>query len=75
MEVCFLAQPVSEPTRESIPLDLLLVNRERLVGDVVAGGCLRHSDHKMIEFSILREVRRGISRTALWTSGGQILAC
>ncbi|KAK4827767.1 hypothetical protein QYF61_021512 [Mycteria americana] len=35
-----------------------------LVGDVMAGGCLGHSDHKMIEFLIFGEVRKGVSRTA-----------
>ncbi|KAF1425232.1 hypothetical protein FQV24_0000448, partial [Spheniscus mendiculus] len=56
----FLTQLVSEPTREGAQLDLL----EGLVGDVMIGGRLGHSDHEMIEFSILREVRRGVSRTA-----------
>jgi len=56
----FLKQQVSEPTRESMPLDLLFVNREGLLGDVMVGGCLRHSD---LQFLILREVRRGVSRT------------
>ncbi|KAK4820506.1 hypothetical protein QYF61_000085 [Mycteria americana] len=60
----FLTQLVSEPIREGTPLDLLFVNREGLVGDVTVGGCLGHSDHKMIEFLILGEVRRGFSRTA-----------
>ncbi|KAK4825063.1 hypothetical protein QYF61_023067 [Mycteria americana] len=46
------------------PLDLLFVSREGLVGDVMAGGHLGHSDHKMMEFLILGEVRRGVSRTA-----------
>ncbi|KAK4811177.1 hypothetical protein QYF61_019808 [Mycteria americana] len=30
---------------------------------VIVGGCLGHSNHEMIEFSILEEVRRGVSRT------------
>ncbi|KAK4814312.1 LOW QUALITY PROTEIN: hypothetical protein QYF61_014826 [Mycteria americana] len=60
----FLTQLVSEPTREGNSLDLLIVNREGLVGDVMVGGCLGHSDHKMREFLILGEVRRGVSRTA-----------
>ncbi|GAB0176377.1 hypothetical protein GRJ2_000102900 [Grus japonensis] len=57
----FLTQLVSEPTREGTPLDLLFANREGLVGDVMVGGCLGHSDHEMIEFSVLREVRRRVS--------------
>jgi len=34
----FLMQLVSEPTRGGALLDLLLTNREGLVGDVVVGG-------------------------------------
>ncbi|PKU48935.1 adaptin ear-binding coat-associated protein 1 [Limosa lapponica baueri] len=61
----FLTQLVREPTREGALLDLLFVNREGLVGDVMVGGCLGYSDHEMIEFLILREARRGVSRTAI----------
>ncbi|PKU41370.1 adaptin ear-binding coat-associated protein 1 [Limosa lapponica baueri] len=60
----FLTQLVREPTREGALLDLLFINREGLVGDVTVGGRLGHSDHEMIEFSVLREARRGASRTA-----------
>ncbi|KAK4810854.1 hypothetical protein QYF61_008826 [Mycteria americana] len=60
----FLTQLVSESTREGAPLDLLFANREGLEGDVMAGGRLGHSDHEMIEFSILGEVRNVVSRTA-----------
>ncbi|PKU30779.1 adaptin ear-binding coat-associated protein 1 [Limosa lapponica baueri] len=60
----FLTQLVREPTMEAALLGLLFVNREGLVGDVTVGGRLGHSDHEMIEFSILREARRGASRTA-----------
>lgn len=45
----FLTQLVSEPTREGSPLDWF-VNREGLVGDVMVGGRLGHSDHEMIVF-------------------------
>lgn len=34
-----------EPTREGEPLDLLF-NRKGLMGDVLVGAHLRHSDHK-----------------------------
>jgi len=61
----FLTQPVRQPTREGVALDLLLANRAGLVGDVMAGGHLGHSDLEMIEFSIDGEVRRGLSRTAI----------
>lgn len=43
-------QLLSEPLREAVPLDLLFVNRERLLGNVTAGGHLRHSDYQMIDF-------------------------
>ena len=61
----FLTQLVSEPTREGALLDLVFVNREGLVDDVAVGGRLGHSDHEIIEFSILRETRKGDSRTAI----------
>ncbi|GAB0204752.1 hypothetical protein GRJ2_002940800 [Grus japonensis] len=57
----FLTQLVREPARASAPLDLLLANRG-LVGDVMVGS--HHSGYEMIEFLILGEVRRGVSRTA-----------
>ena len=49
---------------EGALLDLLFMNREGSVGDVMAGGCLGHSGHRMKEFLILGEVMRGVSRTA-----------
>ncbi|PKU29725.1 rna-directed dna polymerase from mobile element jockey- hypothetical protein [Limosa lapponica baueri] len=45
----FLTQLVRETTREGALLDLLLMNREGLVGDVRVGGRLGHSDDEMIE--------------------------
>ena len=61
----FLPQPVSEPTREGAPLDLSFTNRGGLARHGMAGGRLGQSDHEiMIEFSILAEARRGVSRTA-----------
>ncbi|KAK4832410.1 hypothetical protein QYF61_022545 [Mycteria americana] len=59
-----LTQLVSEPTREVALLDLLFANKDRLVGDVMVGSRLGHNNHEMIEFLIIGEVRRGISRTA-----------
>jgi len=44
----FLTQLVSEPTTEVIPLGLMFANREGLVGYVMAGVCLGHSDHKTV---------------------------
>ena len=34
------------------------------MGDVKVGGRLGHSDHEMLDFSILVEPRRGVIRTA-----------
>jgi len=59
-----LAQMVKEITRGSKILDLLFVNREGLVGDVKVRGRLGESDHKMLDFSILVEPQREVSRTA-----------
>ena len=62
LEVCrrcnFLSQVLSEPTRKDALLDLLFVNREGLVGDVMVGGCLGHSDHEMVEFKIFSVMRK-----------------
>ena len=49
----FLTQLVTQPARGS--KILLFVNREGLVGDVKVGGRLVHSDHEMLDFSILVE--------------------
>jgi len=54
---------VSEPTSEGAPLDLFVYG-EGLVGDVMVGGHLVHSNQEMTELLILGEVRRGVSRTA-----------
>ena len=45
-------------------LDVLFGNRECLVGDIKVRGCLGRSDHEMLDFSILLEPERGVSRTA-----------
>lgn len=54
---------VSEPSREGTPLDLF-ANSEGLVGEVVAGCLLGHSDHKTMEFLVIGELSRRVSRTA-----------
>ncbi|GAB0197899.1 mitochondrial enolase superfamily member 1 [Grus japonensis] len=43
-------------------LDLILTNKEGLVGDMKLKGSLGCSDHKMVEFRILRAVRRARSK-------------
>jgi len=48
----FLPQVLCKPTRKGALLALLFVNREGFVGDVVVCGCLGHSDHEMVEFTI-----------------------
>ncbi|TRZ25108.1 hypothetical protein HGM15179_002011 [Zosterops borbonicus] len=63
MDDNFLSQLVGEPTRGETMLDLLFTNRDGLVGDVVVGGRLGQSDHEIIEFSIIGEIRRYINRT------------
>ncbi|TRZ08490.1 hypothetical protein HGM15179_018622 [Zosterops borbonicus] len=58
----FFSQLVSEPTRGGTMLDLVLANRDGLVGDVVEGH-LEHSDHKIIEVLIFGKIRRNINKT------------
>ncbi|GAB0202834.1 hypothetical protein GRJ2_002749000 [Grus japonensis] len=43
-------------------LDLILINKEGLVGDVKLKGSIGCSDHKMMEFRILRAARRACSK-------------
>jgi len=59
----FLTQLVSEPTRAGSSLDLLFTNREGLLGNVVVGGRLGHSNYEMTEFSVSGEVKRGARKT------------
>lgn len=63
-----------EPAGENAHLDLLFVNRDGLVGAVMAGGHLGHNNHKII-VSVLGEVRRDVGRTNTLNSRGQALAC
>jgi len=43
-------------------LDLVLTNKVRLVGNVKLKGSFGCSDHEMVEFKILRAVRRAHSK-------------
>ncbi|GAB0203861.1 thrombospondin-4 [Grus japonensis] len=62
----FLLQVIEEPTKRGAMLDLILTNKEGLVGDVKLKGSLGCSDHEMVEFKILRAARRAHSKlTAL----------
>ncbi|GAB0178660.1 hypothetical protein GRJ2_000331300 [Grus japonensis] len=58
----FLLQVIEEPTKRGAMLDLVLTNKEGLVGDVKLKGSLGCSDHKMVEFRILRAARRAHSK-------------
>ncbi|GAB0207020.1 hypothetical protein GRJ2_003167600 [Grus japonensis] len=58
----FLLQVIEDPTRRGAMLDLILTNKEGLVGDVKLKGSLGCSDHEMVEFGILRAARRARSK-------------
>ncbi|GAB0204649.1 mitochondrial enolase superfamily member 1 [Grus japonensis] len=58
----FLLQVTEEPTRRGAMLDLIRTNKEGLVGDIKLKGSLGCSDHEMVEFRILRAVRRAHSK-------------
>ena len=58
------SEVLREPTRIDALLDLLFVNGEGLMGDVMVGGCLGHSDHEMVEFKIFSIMRKKDSRVA-----------
>ena len=60
----FLLQVMEEPTRRGAMLDLVLTNKEGLVGNVKLKGSLGCSDHEMVEFKILRAARRAHSKLA-----------
>ncbi|GAB0185519.1 hypothetical protein GRJ2_001017200 [Grus japonensis] len=62
----FFLQVIEESTRRGAMLDLILTNKDGLVGDVKLKGSLGCSDHEMVEFKILRAARRAHSKlTAL----------
>jgi len=51
-------QVLEQPTRRGAMLDLVLTNKEGLVGNVKVKGSLGCSDHKMVELRILRAARQ-----------------
>ncbi|KAJ7407015.1 glycerol kinase [Pitangus sulphuratus] len=53
---------MEEPTRRSAMLDLVLTNREGLVGNMKHKDSLGCSDHQMGEFGILEAQRRAKSK-------------
>ena len=54
----FFLQVIEEPTRRGAMLDLVLTNKEGLVGNVKLKGNLVCSDHEMVELKILWAARR-----------------
>ncbi|GAB0188331.1 hypothetical protein GRJ2_001298400 [Grus japonensis] len=60
----FLLQVIEEPTRRGAMLDLVLTNKEGLVGNVKLTGSLGCSDHEMVDFKILTAVRRTHNKLA-----------
>ncbi|GAB0177908.1 hypothetical protein GRJ2_000256100 [Grus japonensis] len=69
----FLLQVTEEPTRRGALLDLVLTNKEALVGDVRLKGSLGCRDHEMVEFRILRAAGGHAASSLPWTSGEQTL--
>ena len=65
----FFVQVLRELTRKGALLDLLFVNRKGLVGKVVIGGCLGHSDHDVVEFQIVGDRRKTSSKTSTLDMG------
>ncbi|PKU28388.1 dtw domain-containing protein 2 [Limosa lapponica baueri] len=57
----FLLQVIEEPKRRGAVLDLVLTNKEGLVGNAKPKGSLSCSDHEMVEFKILKAARRAHS--------------
>ncbi|KAJ7422549.1 hypothetical protein WISP_37385 [Willisornis vidua] len=53
---------IEKSTRRVVVLDLVLTNKERLVGDVKVKDSLGCSDHEMVKFEILRAARREHSK-------------
>ncbi|GAB0184386.1 hypothetical protein GRJ2_000903900 [Grus japonensis] len=54
----FLLQVIEYPTSRGAMLDLVLTNKEGLVENVKLKNSLGCSDHEMVEFQMLRTVRR-----------------
>lgn len=65
---------MSEPAREVSPAGPFAY-REELVDDMKVGGYLGRSNHRIIEFSIIGKVRKGLAGLPPWAYGGQALFC
>ena len=51
-------------------MDLILPNKEELVGDVKVGGSLCCSDHEVVEFKILRAGNKTKAASQPWSQYG-----
>ena len=60
----FLLHVIEEPKTRGAMLDLVLTNKERMVEKVKVKGSLGCSDHKIVEFKILRAGRQLRSKLA-----------
>lgn len=54
----FILQVIEETTRRGSMLDLILINKEELMGNVKIKGSLGCNYHEMVQFGILRAARR-----------------
>lgn len=68
MSDTFFSQGLSEPARKDALLDLLFVNIG-LVGDVMEGSSLGHSDHDMVKVKIFNIMRKSTAGLLLRASG------
>jgi len=59
----YLLQVIEKPMRRGGMLDLVLTNKEGLVGNVKVKGSLGCSDHEMMEFKIPRAARRAHTKS------------
>lgn len=60
-----MTEMIRGPAVESTLLNMMnmFVNSEGLLGNIMVGGHLRHSNHKIMEFSVSGGVKRRVSRT------------
>ena len=59
------------PTKGDTQLDLLVINKEKLAGDMVIHSSFGSSGHGILKFKILTGVRKDSCRVLRWTSGEQ----
>jgi len=61
IEENFLSQVIGTPTRGDAILGLMVTDASELIGDVKTGGSLDCSDHALVEFTALRDIRKARS--------------